>query len=107
MIHFVSRWRKGPDISVSFIGVDTGERGYEARLESVRHFWIRPEAERGEGRKLWQVPKAYVDRVMESLGVQIVWCKDYEHVRICLGELQKLGYDKQFGRAAWFETQLH
>jgi hypothetical protein len=81
-------WRRYPDAE------------YEARLASVRHFWIRPEVERNKDGKPWQVPKDYVDPVMRNLGVQVVWCTDYEDIWRCLGDLRRLGYDSEFGRRA-------
>jgi|ERR1700688_4446094 SIR2-like domain len=81
-------WRRYPDAE------------HDGGLESVRHFWIRPEVEGQKNGQLWQVPKGHVDRVMGTLGVQVVWCKDYDDVQRCLGELQKLGHDPEFGRKA-------
>ena len=71
---------------------------YEARLESLRHFWLRPEAEKGMNNKNWKVPQAPVNLVMGNLGVQVVWCHDFKDMRKCIKEVQKFGYDADFDR---------
>jgi hypothetical protein len=67
---------------------------YEARLESLRHFWLRPDTEKGR----WKVPQGPVDLVMRNLGVQVVWCRDFEDMRKCIKDVQKFGYDADFDR---------
>jgi hypothetical protein len=47
---------------------------------------------RAEGIREWS------PAVMRNLGVQIVWCKDYDDIGECLGEVQHMGYDPEFGR---------
>lgn len=81
-------WRRYPDAE------------YEARVASIRHFWIRPQAEWNKDGTQWQVPRGYVDRVMRNLGVQVIWCTDYADMRKCLDDVQKLGYAPEFGRRA-------
>jgi hypothetical protein len=73
---------------------------HEAELESLRHFWLRPETEVDKDGRTWVVPKIYVDRVMDNLGVQIVWCTDYDDMRKFIAELQDRGLDPLFGRRA-------
>jgi hypothetical protein len=79
-------WRQYPDA------------GHEARLESLRHFWLRPETEKDKDGKTWVVPKKHVESVMRNLGVQVVWCTDYEDMRRCLAEVQQRGCDPEFDR---------
>ena len=43
---------------------------YEARIESLRHFWLRPESENDKDGKAWVVPKEPVESVMSNLGVK-------------------------------------
>jgi hypothetical protein len=71
---------------------------YEARLESVRHFWLRTQTEKGQNNRQWRVPKDSVDRVMANLGVQVVWCRDFDDMRNCVKEVQKFGFDADFDR---------
>lgn len=71
---------------------------YEATLESLRHFWLRLETQDDGDGKSWNVPKRYVDCVMNNLGVQIVWCKSCEDMRNSINELRQSGQDKEFGR---------
>lgn len=79
-------WRQYPDAK------------HEARLESLRHFWLRPETEKDKDGKTWVVPKKHVESVMRNLGVQVVWCTDYEDMRRCLAEVQQRGCDPEFDR---------
>jgi len=74
------------------------EAEYEARLESRRHFWLRPETEKDKDGRPWRVPKKHVERVMKDLGVQVIWCRDYDDMRSCIYEVQKLGCNAEFGR---------
>jgi len=76
------------------------EAEYEAELESRRHFWLRPEIERNKDGRPWRVPKKHVERVMRNLGVQVIWCKDYDDMRSCIYEVQMLGRNAEFGRRA-------
>jgi hypothetical protein len=54
---------------------------FEAELESVRHFWLRPKKERSDGRELPKETRDMVELVMKKLGVQVVWCDDYPDMR--------------------------
>jgi hypothetical protein len=74
------------------------EAEYEAEIESRRHFWLRPETEKDKNGRPWRVPKKYVDCVMSNLGVQVIWCKDYDDMRSCIHQVQKLGCNPGFGR---------
>jgi SIR2-like domain len=76
------------------------DAGFEAELESRRHFWVRPESERDKdkGGRPWHVPKKHVDCVMSNLGVQVIWCKDHDDMRSCVHEVQKRGCNLEFGR---------
>jgi len=71
---------------------------HEARLESLRHYWLRPEVEKDKTGSIWVVPKKHVESVMSNLGVQMVWCSDYEEMQQCVSEIKKDGYDPEFGR---------
>jgi hypothetical protein len=73
---------------------------YEAELESRRHFWLRPETEKDKDGRPWRVPKKDVELVMRKLGVQLIWCKDYDDMQSCIYEVQKLGRNAEFGRRA-------
>jgi hypothetical protein len=77
-------WRRYPDAE------------HEAELESRRHFWLRPQTET-DG-TTWEVPKHHVESVMRKLGVEIVWCTDYDDMRRCLEEIRSHGRDPEFGR---------
>jgi len=66
---------------------------YEAKLESVRHFWLRTRKEGDE-----KLPIAEVESIMENLGVQVVWCDHYNGVQGCIRELAKKGRECDFGR---------
>jgi len=46
---------------------------------------------------LWR-PEQHVDCVMSNLGVQVIWCDDYDDMRSCIHKLQKAGHSSQFGR---------
>lgn len=72
----------------------------EAKLASMRHFWLRTEEEKHrDGRKgNLCVPKEFVEPVMRNLGVQVIWCKDYKDVRDCISELRYHGYTRKFDR---------
>jgi hypothetical protein len=70
---------------------------YEARLESLRHFWLR-DTEKGMNNKERKVPQESMDLVMRNLGVQVVWCHDFKDMRKCIKEVQKFGYDADFDR---------
>jgi hypothetical protein len=71
---------------------------FEAKLESRRHFWLRPETEPNRDGPPWKVPKHYAERVMSNLGVQVIWCKDYDDLRNRIDEVQELGHNPEFGR---------
>lgn len=73
---------------------------HEARVESLRHFWLRTETERDNDGNTWVVPKEPVESVMSNLGVQIVWCADYGDAQRFIAEVQRKGYDPEFGRRA-------
>jgi hypothetical protein len=81
-------WRRYPDAE------------YEAMLESRRHFWLRPETETDRDGTRWSVPKNHVESVMRKLGVEIVWCTDYDDMQRCLQQIQHRGHDQEFGRRA-------
>lgn len=68
----------------------------EAKLESVRHFWLRSKKEEAISceRAKW------VDLVMSELGVQVVWCDDLCDMRRCIRELRENGRVPEFGRRA-------
>jgi SIR2-like domain len=70
----------------------------EAKLESLRHFWLRPEAEKDKDGKTFLVSKRHVESVMKNLGVQLVWCTDYDDMWRCIHDVQELGADPEFGR---------
>jgi hypothetical protein len=65
---------------------------FEAKLESVRHFWLRVKEECDERLR---VP---VESIMSGLGVQVVWCDDYKDVRECIYWLKQSGREPSFGR---------
>jgi hypothetical protein len=71
---------------------------YEATIESIRHFWLRCETETGNDGEIWNVPKENVDAVMNNLGVQVLWCKDFQDVQTCIRDLHQFGGDPHFGR---------
>ncbi len=81
-----------------FYGRHYPDAEYEARLESIRHYWLRPEVEYDEAGIAWAVPKKHLESVMGNLGVQIVWCADYEDMQRFISEMQNHGYDPEFGR---------
>jgi SIR2-like domain len=74
-----------------------GDADDEARLESLRHFWLRTETE-GDQDKTRAVPKAHVDKVMKNLGVQVIWCRDYADIQKCLRDVRQQGHNPEFGR---------
>jgi SIR2-like domain len=77
----------------------------EARVESLRHFWLRPETEKDKQGKTWVVPKEHAESVMSNLGVQVVWCANYGDVQRCIAEVQRDGYDPEFcNRVAQYPT---
>ncbi len=71
---------------------------HEARLESLRHFWLRPETEKDNDGNTWAVPMEHVQSVMSSLGVQVVWCADFGDMQQCINEVQREGSEQEFGR---------
>jgi hypothetical protein len=77
-----------------------GDAKYEAELESCRHFWLRCETDEDKDKNggTRRVPKEHVCRVMSNLGVQVIWCKDFDDIRKCIREVQKQGHDSKFGR---------
>jgi SIR2-like domain len=67
---------------------------FEAELESVRHFWLRPTKEMhrdcSSGKESErEVPKELVECAMRKLGVQVVWCDGFRDVCIHLVLLKK------------------
>lgn len=76
-----------------------GSSEHEARLESLRHFWLRTETELHK-ETTWAVPKEHVNKIMNNLGVQVIWCSDYADIQRCLHELRQQGNDPKFGRRA-------
>ncbi len=81
-----------------FYWIPYADAEYEAKLESLRHFWLRPETEKNADGTTKFVPKKYVEPVMNNLGIQVVWCTDYNDMQRCLGEVQRRGNDPEFGR---------
>jgi hypothetical protein len=73
---------------------------YDARLESRRHFWLRTETERDELGRRWRVPQDPVQLIMGNLGVELIWCSDYDGVSRCIDALQERGRNREFGRHA-------
>ncbi len=67
----------------------------EAELESVRHFWLRTNKERGK-----KLPKKDVELVMKKLGVQVVWCDDLNDLRSCVRDLKEKGKESAFGKGS-------
>ena len=70
---------------------------YEAELASRRHFWLRPEVETDKDGR-WRVPKEHVECVMHNLGVQVIWCTDYDDMRACIDEVRREGDNPGFGQ---------
>jgi len=81
-----------------FYATEYPDAEYEAEIESRRHFWLRTRTEIDNEGKYWQVPEQHVDCVMSNLGVQVIWCDDYDDMRSCIHKLQKAGHSSQFGR---------
>ena len=71
---------------------------YEAMLESLRHFWLRLETQADADNKTWELPKEHIESVMNRLGVQLIWCADYEDLQKCILDVRQKGYDACFGR---------
>ncbi len=67
---------------------------YEAKLESLRHFWFRVPPQ--SNARLQDT----IELVMKNLGVAIVWGRDFVEIQSLIREIQRLGYDSQFGRRA-------
>jgi len=65
----------------------------EAKLASVRHFWIRTKTEGGQ-----PVPTDLVEMSVRNLGIQVIWCDDYAGVQNCLNDLKQNGANPNFGR---------
>jgi plasmid stabilization system protein ParE len=64
---------------------------FEAKKESVRHFWLHPKKERKDGKEVeisCETVKL-VELVMGELGVQVVWCDDLTDVQRCIRELKE------------------
>ncbi len=76
---------------------DYKDAEYEAALESVRHFWLRPATERVGGCDR-PVPRDIVELSMRNLGVQLVWCDDYSEMQNHIRELKVKGLNPNFGR---------
>jgi hypothetical protein len=76
------------------------DAGYEARLASRRHFWLRTDSEPGPDNTRWHAPKDDVELVMNNLGVEVIWCTDYDDMRACIRDLPRFGSDPRFGRRA-------
>jgi hypothetical protein len=71
---------------------------YEAKLESRRHFWLRSETEKAKGGRTWTVPKKHVQRIMSNLGIQVVWCTNYNAISRYINKVRHHGYSPKFGR---------
>jgi hypothetical protein len=60
---------------------------FEAKQESVRHFWLRPKKEKKDGKEvnISRESAKLIELVMRELGVQVVWCDDFQltHVWAC------------------------
>jgi hypothetical protein len=67
------------------------DAGFEAKLESVRHFWLRPRNEKIDGKKISGEMVKLVELVMCELGIQIVWCDDLADIQRCIRELKERG----------------
>ena len=79
------------------------DAGFEAELESVRHFWLRPTKEMhrdcSSGKESERkVPMELVECAMRKLGVQVVWCDGFRDVCAHLVRLKKEGHEPNFGR---------
>jgi hypothetical protein len=76
---------------------------FEAKLESVRHFWLRPRREEMKGKEVNMSRKTteLIDLVMRDLGVQVVWCNDFCDMQQCIHELRETGREPEFGRRAF------
>lgn len=83
---------------------DYPEAEYEAELESVRHFWLRTETETIDGCTR-AVPRKIVELSVRSLGVQLVWCKDYSELQSRIRELKTEGLNPQFGRPTGSDSE--
>ena len=70
------------------------DAAYEAELESVRHFWLRCKKDEKKRR----VPQEPVNAIVRYLGVQVIWCDDYDDVRSCIRKLGIKGKVTAFGR---------
>jgi hypothetical protein len=69
---------------------------FEAKKESVRHFWLRPKKERKDDKEVeisCETVKL-VELVMGELGVQVVWCDDLADVQRCIRELKEKGLEQ-------------
>jgi hypothetical protein len=95
---FTERVRHRAKFLREFYWKQYAEARYEAMLESRRHFWLRPETQNESDNKIWRVPKKHVESVMNNLGIQIVWCTDYEDMQKCIIDIRELGQDPQFGQ---------
>jgi hypothetical protein len=95
---FYERVRHRTNYLREFYAIRYAEAEYEAKIESRRHFWVRPETEQDKDGKPVKVPKKYADCVMNNLGIHVVWCTDYEDMRRCIAEVQQRGLEPGFGR---------
>jgi hypothetical protein len=79
------------------------DAGFEAELESVRHFWLRQKKEKhrdcSSGKESErEVPMELVECAVRKLGVQVVWCDGFRDVCAHLERLKKEGHETKFGR---------
>ena len=70
---------------------------FEAKKESVRHFWLRSKKERVNGKEaeISCETVKLVELVMGELGVQVVWCDDLADVQRCIRELKEMSERSQ------------
>jgi hypothetical protein len=76
----------------------------EAKLESVRNFWLKSVTETISGKDVSVSFEArrLIELVMRELGVQVVWCDDSGDMRRCIRELKEMGRESGFGRRTVF-----
>ena len=60
---------------------------FEAKLESLRHFWLR--TKKIDGKNISCKTAKLVELVMRELGVQVVWCDDFCDMQRCIRELKR------------------
>jgi hypothetical protein len=66
---------------------------FEAKKESVRHFWLRSKKETKGGKEVDMSCETVrlVELVMGELGVQVVWCDNLVDMQRCIRELKEKG----------------